>query len=480
VTDTKPAQDRPHGAAAARQGDLTQGPILRTLVLFSLPTMFTNILQTLGQTINTIWVGQLLGEEAIAATANANMVIFLSFAFVFGFSMATTVKVGQNFGARDVDGVRRVFGTGTGFCTAISILGALTGWLYADELLHLLATPASVREPALAYLRVSFLAIPFSTISMMVSMSMRGVGDAKTPLYAMILTTVLTVILNPLLIMGIGPFPELGIAGSALAQASAAAIGAAAMIGWAYIRDLPLRLRGRELAYLLPLREELGYVVGKGMPMGAQMLITSSSGVIMIGLVNREGMLTTAAYGAVMQIWNYVQMPSFAISTAVSAMVAQNVGASQHGRVNRITMAGLALNGLVTISLSTLLLGFDKPLLALFLGIDSGAIPVAERMQLIAIWSWVLTGLMMILSGTLRSYGYVLVPLIIMAVSLYPARLGFYYLTYPTMGVDGLWLSYVFGSAVALALTVLAYKYGSWRKMQATAPPEDGAVAPAV
>ncbi|HWU01817.1 MAG TPA: MATE family efflux transporter, partial [Novosphingobium sp.] len=81
-------------------GDLTQGPILKTLMLFSIPTLISNMLQTLNGTVNSIWVGRLLGESALAATANANIVMFLMFATVFGFGMATTVRVGQRFGAR--------------------------------------------------------------------------------------------------------------------------------------------------------------------------------------------------------------------------------------------------------------------------------------------------------------------------------------------------------------------------------------------
>lgn len=110
-----------------RKGDLTQGPILRGLVLFSMPAPLSNLLQTLGGTINSIWVGQLLGADALAATANGNIVTFMSFAAVFGFSMATTVKVGQHFGARDPDAARRVFGTGIGFCMALSVAVSLAG-----------------------------------------------------------------------------------------------------------------------------------------------------------------------------------------------------------------------------------------------------------------------------------------------------------------------------------------------------------------
>ena len=450
-------------SAEAVKGDLTRGPILRTLILFSIPTLISNVLQTFGQTISAIWVGRLIGESALAATVNANMVLFLAFATVFGFSMATTVKVGQYFGARTLDPARRVFGTGTGFCTALSLVGSVLGLFFAEPLLRLLATPQAILDMALSYLLVALVSIPLATMTMMISMSMRGAGDARTPLYGVIVTAAVVIVLNPLLVLGLGPLPQLGIAGAAWAQVFANIAGLLVLIAILYARDLPLRLRGRELAYLAPWGDDLAYVVGKGMPMGAQMLITSSSALIMIGLVNREGMLTTAAYGALMQIWNYIQMPSFAISTAVSAMVAQNVGADQHTRVSKITKAGLATNVATTLTLSLLLLAFDRVLISLFVGTDSGAIPIAERIQLIATWSWVLVGAMMIYSGTMRSYGVVIAPLIIMGIALYPARLGFYFLFVDLLGADALWWAYPFSSAIALALMWLTYARGRWR-----------------
>jgi Na+-driven multidrug efflux pump len=280
---------------------------------------------------------------------------------------------------------------------------------------------------------------------------------------------VLGIVLNPLLILGWGPIPAMGIAGSALANVFASLASAALMIVWAYWHDLPLRLRGRELLYLLPLREELGYVLSKGLPMGAQMLINSSAGVIMVGLVNREGMLTTAAYGAVLQIWSYIQMPSFAISMAVSAMVAQNIGAGHHERVGRITWFGVGVNTVVTVVLTAVILTFDQPLFGLFLGHGSGAIPIAAHIQLLSTWAWILSGVMMIMMGTMRAYGVVMVPLIIMVVSQYFARLGFYYAYYPTMGPDALWWSYPFGGVVSVVLTWLAYTRGAWRNQRGAA-----------
>ncbi|MCX7863644.1 MAG: MATE family efflux transporter [Novosphingobium sp.] len=468
MSETDPAENHP--GHQEHVGRLTEGPILRTLILFSIPTMLSNILQTLGGTINTIWVGQLLGESALAATVNANLVMFVVFATVFGFGMAATVRVGHHLGAGNIDGARRVFGAGTSFCTLFATAGAVLGWILAEPLLRLLSTPESIRAEAMAYLRIVFFGIPLSTFSMMLSMGLRGAGDAKSPFYSVLVVTVLTILLNPLLILGIGPLPRLGIAGSALANVFANVGGLLLLVVWMYWRNLPLRLKGREFAYLNPASPDIGYVLAKGVPMGAQTLLNSASGLIMLGLVNREGMLTTAAYGAVMQVWSYVQMPAFAVSMAVSAMVAQNVGAGRHDRSERITAAGVSATLAITLSLSALLLAFDTPLIGLFLGKDSEAVPIANHIQLIAIWSWVLNGVMMTIMGTLRSYGVVIAPLAIMFLALYPGRLGFYEATYPLIGADALWWSFVFGAAVALVLTMLTYWRGSWRRTSAMSP----------
>ncbi|HKT85438.1 MAG TPA: MATE family efflux transporter [Novosphingobium sp.] len=448
----------------AIHGDLTQGPIFRTLMLFSIPMLLSNVLQTLNGSVNAIWVGRLLGESALAATANANVVMFLMFATVFGFGMATTVRVGQYFGAREVAMARRTFGSGVGFCVALAAGVGMTGWFVAPSLLHALGTPQASLEQALAYLRVIFITIPLGTASMMVSMGMRGAGDSRTPLYAMILTVALDIGLNPLLIRGLGPIPPLGIAGSAIATATANFAGFAYQVWRIYRHDLPLRLRGEELAYLLPRGDELRYVAGKGLPMGTQMLLVSSAGLIMIGLVNREGLNAAAAYGASLQLWNYLQMPAFAISSAVSAMVAQAIGAGNHQRVGKVTMIGMASNLALSSLLALLIVVFDHQLLALFLGGGSPAMPTAEHIQLVCTVSFVIMSITMILNGTLRAYGAVIAPLAIMFLGLYPGRLGFYALARPHIQGEAVWWTYPVGSIATLVLTLLYYWRGRWRR----------------
>jgi putative MATE family efflux protein len=455
--------DAPPGTGPLK-GNLTEGPLTRTLLFFALPQLIGNVLQSLNGSINAIWVGQLLGDEALAATANSNILMFLLFALVFGFGMAATVRIGQAWGANDVIAARRVLGAALGLTGMISLVMATLGILFADKVLDLLATPGAAHDQALAYLRVVFIANPIATITTMIAMGLRGSGDAATPLRFMILATVLDVILNPILILGLGPAPALGIAGSAWATVIATTIGFGAMLVWIYAKDLPLRLRGAELAWLKPRWDEVRYLLSIGLPMGAQMLVISGAGVIMIGLVNREGVVTAAAYGALLQIWNYIGMPAMAIGGAVSAMVAQHIGAGREDRVDAISLSGSLTNFAMTGVLIAALAPFDRPVLELFLGATSPSVQAALHIQDLAIWTYLPFGVTIVLFGTLRAYGANYAALLVLFTSMYVVRLGAYYLLYPLLGADALWYSFVISSITSLGFTLLVYFRLPWRK----------------
>ncbi|MFD1612351.1 MATE family efflux transporter [Sphingomonas tabacisoli] len=450
--------------------DLTQGPIGSTLLMFALPTLGSSVLQSLNGSINAVWVGRFLGENALAATSNANMIMFLLNAFVFGFGMAATILVGQSFGRRDVDSARRAIGTAMGAFIPVTIITAVIGWIFAPQVLTLLRTPAEAYQPALDYLRVIFAAIPLSLVTILMMMGLRGSGDSVTPLYFMAVAVVLDSTLNPVFILGLGPAPRLGIAGSATATVIANLVGLIAMIAYVYARDLPLRLRGHELSYLKPHGPTLRTIMVKGFPMGLQMIVISVAALVMIGLVNAEGLNTAAAFGVAQQLWAYVQMPAMAIGAGVSAMAAQNIGAQKWDRVSQITRAGITQNVLLTGALVALLLAFDRPALALFLGGQSPALPIARHIQMVATWNFVLFGITMVLFGIVRANGSVIAPLIILFVAMFPVRLGFIALFRPLLGTDALWLSFPAGSVVTTLMAAWFYKYGGWRKNRMMAP----------
>ncbi len=232
--------------------DLTSGHVGRTLLLFALPTLGSNILQSLNGSINAIWVGRFLGESALAATSNANIIMFLVFSAVFGFGMAATILVGQSIGAKDIDGARRAFGSAVGLVIGGAILVSALGWIFTPDILDLLATPGDATALAQAYLRVIFLGLPMSMLLVLLMMGLRGAGDAMTPLWFIGLSAVLDSGLNPVFIRGLGPIPALGIAGSATATLIANCVAAIGLLVYIYARDLPIRLRGAELRYVVP------------------------------------------------------------------------------------------------------------------------------------------------------------------------------------------------------------------------------------
>ena len=444
--------------------DLTSGAIAPTLLLFALPTLGSNILQSLNGSINAIWVGRYLGEGALAATSNANLIMFLMYAGVFGFGMAATILVGQAIGRGDVDLARRSLGTAIGLLVGGACVIATLGWIFAPILLKLLATPPAVQHLALIYLRVVFLSMPAAFLTVLLMMGLRGTGDSLTPLWFMALSAVLDSGLNPILIAGWGPIPALGIAGSALASLIAGQVGLTALLVTIYVRDLPIRLRGSEWRYLIPDAALLRTILAKGTPLGLQMLVVSISGLASIGLVNRQGLVTTAAYGVALQIWTYIQMPAMAVGAAVSAMAAQNIGAGRWDRIGSITRAGVVINLFLTGGMVLVTTWVDRAVLGLFLTQGSPAIAVAAHIHLIVGWSFMMFGVTMVLFSTVRANGAVMAPLLILAGTMLPVRLGFAYALVPVLGVDALWWSFPVGSAVSLALAIGYYWRGSWRR----------------
>lgn len=460
---------------------LIDGPIGATLLLFALPTLGSSMLQSANGSIDAVWVGQLLGENALAATTNGNLVMFLLTAFVFGFGMAATILIGQAIGRGDLGAAREVVGTAIGTFAPLALVLAVGGWFVAPNVLALLGTGEEITPLARDFLRVTFLAMPAILMQTMMMMALRGSGDAITPLLFMALAVVLDIVLNPVFILGLGPFPEMGIGGSAFAMAIANYISLIAMVTHIYIRDLPLRLRGEELRFLIPNAAILRLMLRKGLPMGIQMIVVSSAMLTMMTLVNREGVDTTAAFGATQQLWTYVQMPAMALGAAVSAMAAQNIGAGRWDRVSRITRLGITFNILLTGGLVAVLFFVDRYALGLFLGSDSPALAIGQHIGRLATWGFIAFGVSMVLFGTMRANGQVVWPLVILFISMYPVRLGFALGLRPVFGTDALWMSFPVAMLSTMVMAGTLYLHGGWRKRadMRIASPESQEDAPA-
>ncbi|MFC3057514.1 MATE family efflux transporter [Paenirhodobacter populi] len=443
---------------------LTTGPIGPALLLFALPTLGSSVLQSANGSIDAVWVGRLIGENALAATTNGNLVLFLLTAFVFGFGMASTILIGQSVGRGDMVAAREVVGTAIGTFVPLTAVIAVLGWIYAPDLLAALGTPAETVPLAIDFLRVIFAAMPAVLMLTLLMMALRGSGDAVTPLIFMAIAVVLDTVLNPMFILGLGPLPAMGIGGSALATALANYVSLIGMLIYIYAKDLPLRLRGAEMRLLIPTPSVLKLMLSKGLPIGIQMVVVSSSMLTMLTLVNREGVDTAAAFGATQQLWTYVQMPAMALGAAVSAMAAQNIGAGRWDRVRRITQLGIGYNIVLTGGLVVALFFADRWVMELFLAPGSPAIEIGRHIGQVSTWGFICFGVTMVLFGTIRANGQVIWPLIILFVSMYPVRLGFAFGLRDWLGTDALWLSFPAAMVSTLIMATALYLQGGWRK----------------
>src|SRR5579872_3000104 len=456
------------GGPGGRGGrDLTQGPIASTLILFSLPMLGGNLLQSLNLTANQFWVAHLLGTTDITAIGNANSVMFLMQSAIMGATMAANILIAQNFGARDLPMVKRIMGTAVFFFAVVSMILSLTGGIFAPLILKgIMHTPPSAESEAIIYLRVVFAAMPFMYFFQFLQMAQRGVGDSRTPFYFMALAVALDIVLNPLLIAGIGPFPKLGVAGSATSTLIGQGVSLALLLVTLYRRKSVLMLRGRELRLLWPHGEILSPLILRGFPMSLQMFIMSAAGMTMLRFVNHYGDLTSAAYVGAMQVWNYIQMPGMAVGMSVSSMAGQNVGAGQWARVEKIALIGLGLSLAVTGSIAAIIYALGPLPLYIFLPLGSPAIPVALHIDQTVLWAFVIFNATFALSGIVRSTGAVWPPLLILAFSMFGMRVPFALIMMRYFGAEAIWWSFPIGTLTSSVLTGLYFRFGNWRNVR--------------
>lgn len=459
--------------------DLTQGPIGPTLFAFALPILAGGALQSLNGSINAIWVGRFLGEQALTATANANNILFFLIGAVFGIGMASTILTGQSIGAKDMAQAKRVIGTSFTFFVAVSLSIALIGLPLSRHILVWMSTPADALPLAEAYLRIVFAAVPFLYVFAMLQATLRGAGDTRTPFVFLLMGVGLDIVFNPLLIFGIGPFPEMGIAGSATAMLIANSVSLIAMILWLRHRRHPLWISRHENHVYKPDWAILRALIVKGVPMGLQMIVISLAMLMMISMVNGYGVDTASAYGAALQLWNYIQMPAMAIGAACSSIAAQNVGARLWDRVNATARTGMLFNFLLTGALILPIIVFDRNTLSLFLPDGSAALEHARHLNHIAVWSFLFFGATFVISGVVRATGAVIPPLLILGFALWGVRIPFAKLLQPALGADAIWWSFPVSSVCAMLMSLAYYRWGGWRKSHMLAPHAEEVAVPA-
>ena len=432
-------------------------PLWQRFALFLVPLMAANILQALSGTVSAIYVGQMIGVVALAATATFFPIMFFLLSFLIGLSSGSTVLIGQAWGARNLDKVKQVAGTTLVTALAMGVVVAIIGLVWTDQILSVLGVPADIAPITAGYARIMLASMPGFFLFIVATSVLRGVGDTMTPLFSLILSLAVTALVTPALIQGWFGLPQLGVNAAAVASVSGFVTVLVFLFVYLRARALPLAPDGQLLAAMLhPDFRLLGLILRLGLPAGLQMVVSSVSGIVVVGLVNRFGSDATAAYGAVGQVMSYVQFPAMSIGIAASIFGAQAIGAGRTGELGAITRTGLMMNLIITGTLVLMAYLFSERLIALFIT-DPAVIDMTETLLHVVLWSVVAFGGSVVFSGVMRSSGTVLAPMLLSLSCILGIELpGAILLSQTGLGLTGIWV------AMAASFTLMLVLQGAW------------------
>jgi putative MATE family efflux protein len=383
----------------------------------------------------------MIGVNALAAVSAVFPVVFLLFSFLIGIASGSTVLIGQAYGARDEHQVKKIAGTVLGATMIFAVICAVVGTMVSPWMLQALGTPAVILPDSDAYTKVIFLTAPIIFPYLVYTTFLRGVGDSQTPLYFLIVSSVLAVFFTPAFIQGWFGSPHLGVVSAAVSGMIANSVGLIGLLVLLARRKSPLRFDLEMARDMLPDPKILWNVIRIGVATGIQVIMVSLAEIAIISFVNHYGPRATAAYGAVNQIVNYVQFPAISIGIAASIFGAQCIGARREDKLGSVIRSAVALNYAVGGILVTLCYLLATQLLQLFIT-DPSTVQIAHELLMITLWSYLIFGNSAIISGVMRSSGTVLVPTINGLIGIWLIEVPVAYLCMKHFGLPGVWVGY--------------------------------------
>jgi MATE family, multidrug efflux pump len=437
-------------------------PLWKTFLVFLAPMMLSNILQSLSGTINNIFLGQMIGVDALAAASVFLPVMFFFIAFVIGLSSGASVLIGQAWGAGERDKVKAVAGTTLAVALLLAMLVAVLGGLFGRQLMVALATPPDILDQASAYARIIMLTMPLTFVFILMTSMMRGVGVTVTPLLALTLSTIVGLAITPALINGWLGLPRSGVASAAWALAASTALTLLWLTAYLRRKNHPLAPDAAFLRSIRFNRRLLRTVLRLGIPAGVGMVVMSLAELVLLGLVNGFGSDATAAYGAVNQVLSYTQFPALSIAISVSIFGAQAIGAGNTDRLGAIVRTGLLMNLVLTGGLVALAYLFSRAVMRCFIT-DPAVLDLAQGLLHIVLWSSVFFGMATTFSGMMRASGTVFMPLALSIFAIAAIEVPSAFVLSRAIGLEGVWAAYPI-TFCAMFLLQMSYYMLIWRK----------------
>ncbi|MEJ9151842.1 MATE family efflux transporter [Bacillus smithii] len=440
-----------------KQYDFTSGNIMKQLVMFSTPILLTNFLQTSFQLIDSLWVGNLLGSNALGAVAVSGTVIFTVLSFIIGINNATLTILSQLKGKNDEIGLKRYVNAFVVILTFISLTLGAMGMMLAVPILKFLGTPSTMVPEAKSYLEINFAGILFLFGYNFIGTVFRALGDSRTPIRFVFFAVVLNAVLDPLFIEVWG----LGLNGAAYATILSQ--------GVSFLYGLYYSLRKRLIPFSVPRwphRQEVSMILKLGIPAGLQMMVISAGTAAIMSVVTSFGGHVVAGFGAAQRIDSLLMLPAQALGTAVNSMAGQNIGANQWTRVRQIAVNGVLYNISIMLVIAFFVALLADRIVKLFIQQPESSVSFgAEYLGIIAFF-YPFLGINFILNGIVRASGAMFQVLVLNIVSLWILRYPLTELSASYLGEKGIAFGMGASFVISSIIAFLYYRYGTWRKKQ--------------
>lgn len=448
--------------------DLTVGSVGKNILRFAMPMLVGHMFQQLYTFVDQIIVGRFLGKEALAAVGASFPVIFTLIALIIGIATGGTIVISQFFGARDFTRVKRAIDTIFIVMGVFAVLMTVIGISFAEQIFRLINLPEELMPLATNYftIYVSGLIVFFGFNG--VAAILRGLGDSITPLYFLVISTLLNIGLDLLFIVKLG----WGIEGAAFATLIAQ--GTAFIIAVFYLnRNHELiRFNFRDFAFDWEIFRQS---IRIGLPTGVQQAFVALGMMALMRIVNGFGTDVVAGYTAAGRLDSLAVIPSMVFAQALATFVGQNIGAGKIDRVKKGLARTLLMSSAVAIVITLLIIVFKYPLMSLFTR-DQGVIDIGGDYLTIVTAFYLLFTAMFTYGGVMRGAGDTLIPMFLTIFSLWIIRIpAAVFLSQESillfghsvkglgMGADGIWWSIPSGWGIGLLLSVIYYRTGRWK-----------------
>lgn len=344
------------------ESQLTEGRISASIWKLAFPMMISGALQDLFSMVDLYFVGQ-LGHIEVAALSMAGTVVSILVMIVQGIAIGTTALVAHSIGEKNYDRADAILGQSFLLSTVGSVVMIALAGGALPFILRLFGASGEVLFYAQAYLEITFFGSSTIFFFVVINQALRGTGDAKTPLYALVIANLINIFLDPLLIMGYGPFPRLGVSGSAAATIFSRGVGLIFLLIHLFFGHSTIRL---ELKHLKPSPVLMRRILSIGSFASLQVFIREISFVFLMRLVSSFGAVTLAAYGIGSRLRMAIMVPGFGFSNAASVLVGQNLGAEQPERAHRSAWQTLLYYEMIAIPLAVVFIAFAPSLVGFF------------------------------------------------------------------------------------------------------------------